>query len=341
MNRENAFSHKLKEKTDAEVKEYIDNREKYSAIAVEAAIWELESRGIQYEAAENIQKEMNDKKNAALENEMIQTGIAVQLVPRKTRLIHFIIDGFALQGIMYVVDLIPFVELSLIFSFMLMPLYYVFFEYYFQWTPGKLATESVVVNANGSKPDLRSIILRTFIRLIPFEVFSFLPSPSRGWHDKWSDTCVIQSADVTKLREKNGQYNLAPEERKIGVFVYVCIALFIVTVGAGVVLSKIMTEKITAEGAYWLKESNEKDAKNILGTWNTNDAELGKLNFVTRDVVISNGSRNLNYKIENRILIITDNKGFLKNMIIVEKVPATLILLDADNPENKLVWTKL
>ncbi len=93
MNKENAFSHKLKDKTDDEVKSFIDNREKYTSLAVEAAIWELERRGVQYDAAEKIQKEIADKNNATLENEMIQTGIAVQLLPRKTRLIHFIIDG--------------------------------------------------------------------------------------------------------------------------------------------------------------------------------------------------------------------------------------------------------
>ncbi len=221
-----------------------------------------------------------------------------------------------------------------------MPLYYVFFEYYYQWTPGKLATESVVVNANGSAPDLRSIIVRTFVRLIPFEIFSFLNSPSWGWHDKWSKTYVIQSSDVGKLIEKNPSQHVVPETRKIGVFIYLCIALFIAAVGAGIVVSNRMTEKIASEGAYWLKEFNEKDEKNILGTWNTNDTEFGKLNFVTKDVVISNESRNFNYKIENKILIITDNKGFFKNMIVVELLPTTLTVVDADKPDKKNVWTK-
>ena len=52
--------------------------------------------------------------------------------------------------------------------------YFFFFEAVFQTTPGKLATQCVVVDEYGQKPTVGQILGRSFARLVPFEAFSCL-----------------------------------------------------------------------------------------------------------------------------------------------------------------------
>jgi uncharacterized RDD family membrane protein YckC len=59
-------------------------------------------------------------------------------------------------------------------------------------TVGKLITGTRVVDENGITPDTGTIFRRSLSRLVPFEMFSFL-SNSRGWHDKWTETWVVEN----------------------------------------------------------------------------------------------------------------------------------------------------
>ena len=58
-------------------------------------------------------------------------------------------------------------------------------------TIGKFITNTRTVNLDGSIPGFENILKRSFSRIVPFEVFSFLGNSPGGWHDKWSDTMVI------------------------------------------------------------------------------------------------------------------------------------------------------
>lgn len=70
--------------------------------------------------------------------------------------------------------------------------YYILFELIWAKTPAKFITRTKVVMRNGKKPEFKDIVVRTLIRFIPFEAFSFLGSKNPlGWHDKWSKTMVI------------------------------------------------------------------------------------------------------------------------------------------------------
>lgn len=70
--------------------------------------------------------------------------------------------------------------------------YYIFMEATFGKTIGKMITGTKVVNEDGTKPELMTIIGRTLCRLIPFDAFSFLGSTAVGWHDSISRTRVIR-----------------------------------------------------------------------------------------------------------------------------------------------------
>ncbi len=58
-------------------------------------------------------------------------------------------------------------------------------------TIGKYLTRTRTVNLDGSVPELETILKRSFLRIIPFEPVSFLGDHPGGWHDRWSDTMVI------------------------------------------------------------------------------------------------------------------------------------------------------
>jgi len=70
--------------------------------------------------------------------------------------------------------------------------YYIVMEVYFSRTIAKYFTKTIVVMENGSKPDARTILIRTLCRLIPFDALTYLGGSSRGWHDTISKTYVVQ-----------------------------------------------------------------------------------------------------------------------------------------------------
>ncbi len=77
-------------------------------------------------------------------------------------------------------------------SFILYVLYYFLFEYFKGQTIGKMITKTEVVSfAEGHKYDAIKIAFRSVVRIIPFDVLSYLFS-SRGLHDRVSMTILRQ-----------------------------------------------------------------------------------------------------------------------------------------------------
>ncbi len=62
-------------------------------------------------------------------------------------------------------------------------------------TIGKYITNTRAVNYDGSVPNIFTILSRSASRIVPFEAFSFLGQEPTGWHDKWSDTIVIDEKE--------------------------------------------------------------------------------------------------------------------------------------------------
>jgi uncharacterized RDD family membrane protein YckC len=56
---------------------------------------------------------------------------------------------------------------------------------------GKLITGTRAVKQDGSPLMLREAQLRGLCRMVPFNAFSALGSPSFPWHDRWTKTYVI------------------------------------------------------------------------------------------------------------------------------------------------------
>src|SRR5579862_2774182 len=56
---------------------------------------------------------------------------------------------------------------------------------------GKLISGTRAVREDGTLLTVKDAMLRGLSRMVPFEAFSALGSPSYPWHDKWSKTYVI------------------------------------------------------------------------------------------------------------------------------------------------------
>lgn len=94
------------------------------------------------------------------------------------------------------------------FGLIILFFYYGITEMYFSRTFAKYFTKTIVVKYDGSRPNMKSIIIRTVSRLIPFEPFSFLVTDSRGWHDILSVTYVVKKHEFS---EKSKLFNLSEE----------------------------------------------------------------------------------------------------------------------------------
>ncbi|MBL7891422.1 MAG: RDD family protein [Bacteroidia bacterium] len=128
--------------------------------------------------------------------------LSVKSINQGLRFVHIITDYFIVVVIQLALGTLGFLtenEISLIIV-LLFPIYYTLFEYYFQQTPGKMITGTIVIDNYVQKPGLRICLLRTLIRFVPFEPFSCLGSPSRGWHDKWTNTYVVKKEYAMELQ---------------------------------------------------------------------------------------------------------------------------------------------
>ncbi len=65
---------------------------------------------------------------------------------------------------------------------------------------GKLITGTRVVNNDGTRISFGTALGRSLSRIVPFEAFSALGSPCYPWHDRWTNTYVI---DIRKSRLQN------------------------------------------------------------------------------------------------------------------------------------------
>lgn len=190
------FKEVISQRTDEELVKIVTiQRDDYQPMAVEAAEEEIKKRGIDTTKAEEIKAdlEVKIKEEKEFDSKKVNSG---------TRLLNFIIDSIAflivfailgfIIGLFYNTDNQIILQL---FGYLLLVVaflgYYIFMEYKFQKTIGKLITKTKVLRADGEDAQMGDIIARTFCRLIPFDRLSFLFT-SNGFHDRLSNTTVVK-----------------------------------------------------------------------------------------------------------------------------------------------------
>jgi uncharacterized RDD family membrane protein YckC len=190
------FKDVMSKRTDEELIKIVTiQRTDYQLMAVEAAEEEIKKRGIDTTKVEEIKTELEDK----IEEQKEFDSKKVNLL---TRFLNFIIDSIAflivfailgfIIGLFYntnnqiILQLAGYILLAVAFFG-----YYIFMEYKYQKSIGKLITKTKVMRADGEKAQLGDIVARTFCRLIPFDRMSYLFT-SNGFHDRLSNTTVIK-----------------------------------------------------------------------------------------------------------------------------------------------------
>jgi uncharacterized RDD family membrane protein YckC len=69
--------------------------------------------------------------------------------------------------------------------------YYGVTEVFLSRSPAKFLTKTIVVMEDGSKPSPITILIRTTLRIFPFEALTFLRGRALGLHDENSNTFVV------------------------------------------------------------------------------------------------------------------------------------------------------
>lgn len=141
----------------------------------------------------------------------------VKTIKSGLRFAHFFIDIIVFQIISLIVqflfgfitisnseNLAAALTISLIYGIVMLllyPTYYFVCENQWQTTLGKYLTKCIVIDEYGNKPAPKTLILRSLIRMVPFEAFSCMGDTySYGWHDKWSKTFVVSIEEYEKIR---------------------------------------------------------------------------------------------------------------------------------------------
>jgi uncharacterized RDD family membrane protein YckC len=138
-----------------------------------------------------------DEQQIVAETKQNDDDFEIYIADSGMRFAHFLIDGFVILSLTsFCWTLFSFTDdmsgevtlLSLAICF----IYYSAMEFWLQATVGKMITSSkVVVLETGERPGIKTILIRSAIRLIPFEPFIYL---FRGcaMHDSGSGTIVIK-----------------------------------------------------------------------------------------------------------------------------------------------------
>ena len=139
------------------------------------------------------------KEDPELKHRMEMDGIRTQMIHESAgkgiRFVNRLIDISIIVVLLVVLGVIFIENQVLVYAvnYLFIVFYYTLFEATTGRSPAKFITGTKVVDMNGNKPDLSTILTRSFCRLVPFDIFSFLGETDKGWHDKWSKTRVVKA----------------------------------------------------------------------------------------------------------------------------------------------------
>ncbi|MGE6218642.1 RDD family protein [Nubsella zeaxanthinifaciens] len=78
---------------------------------------------------------------------------------------------------------------------------------------GKLITGTRAINVHGAPPTFIQLLTRNFVRAVPFNALSAFGQPCVPWHDRWSDTYVIDEKLLALQQRKDVFFKELREEK--------------------------------------------------------------------------------------------------------------------------------
>ncbi len=188
---ENELKKIMSSKSDEELIKIVTiERDDYQSLAIEIVEEEIRRRNIPASMIEKLKEDVmkKEKYKVKIESNTVSKGI---------RFIHFIVDSFIWFIVSFILTL-PLnatktrdMLLGYIIMFLVYVFYYALFELKWQKTVGKMITKTKVVSYSEQKPSNTDIVVRTFSRLVPFDVISYV-FVRNGIHDILSKTKVIK-----------------------------------------------------------------------------------------------------------------------------------------------------
>ena len=109
-------------------------------------------------------------------------------ITKGTRIINFVIDITIIVVISEIFSAFLDPRFKNIIFYIVYLFYYFIFEFVKSQTIGKIITKTVVVDMNNLKPSFARVLLRTLLRLNPFDGYSYLFGQEQGGHDLISKT---------------------------------------------------------------------------------------------------------------------------------------------------------
>ena len=112
-------------------------------------------------------------------------------ITKGTRTVNYVIDTTCIFLISHLIaDNYYIYNTTLIYSLTFL-VYYFILEVTISQTLGKLFTNTIVVDMHQKKPNFWRVMLRTALRLNPFDIISYLFGQEQGAHDLLSKTRLI------------------------------------------------------------------------------------------------------------------------------------------------------
>ncbi|MBO6517889.1 MAG: RDD family protein [Bacteroidia bacterium] len=224
MTTPNPFITRFSQKTDAQLKEVVDDREGYHENAVMAAIEILRDRGVSglegvYEQVVQEAKTSHVDRELELHEKELKQRLGVPVVPAAAvrRIYPFLIDRLIIFITAVGICALPFwrimtyhkfgplpsVPLNLWVLFGVDVTYYTFCEAKLMSTLGKRVTNLVTLQQNGTRITPQTALIRSFLRWIPIDVLWVLNGQRLTLHDKLTKTYTIHKSDLKLATEKS------------------------------------------------------------------------------------------------------------------------------------------
>ncbi len=119
-----------------------------------------------------------------------------QLANSGQRLLNFLIDTFIVIVVFSLLSRNLPIDGNRMLFLVVYLVYYSMLEWFFGKTIGKYLTKTTVICDNGEKITFGTALMRSIIRLIPFETFTYLGRIPYGWHDKFTKTIILPDKEI-------------------------------------------------------------------------------------------------------------------------------------------------